>query len=76
MNMRLLLLFLFISFTSANAQYSKTHYIAPSPWFYFDQTNELIISTQSTIPLSVNVKSSDGASLTTLMVLLLMKITA
>jgi gliding motility-associated-like protein len=52
----------------ANAQYSKTHYIAPAPWYYFDKTNELIVSTESIIPLSVEVKISNGSLLTTLSV--------
>lgn len=65
----LFLFFLFLSNgISMCAQYSKMHYIAPAPWYYFDQANELIISTQSTIPLNVEVKSSDGILLTTLTV--------
>ena len=51
-----------------NAQYSKTHYIAPAPWYYFDQANELIVSTQSETPVNVEVKSSNGVLLTTLSV--------
>ncbi len=51
-----------------NAQYSKTHYIAPAPWYYFDQANELIVSTESTTPINVEVKSSNGVLLTTLSV--------
>ena len=51
-----------------NAQYSKTHYIAPAPWYYFDQANELIVSTQSQTPVNVEVKSSNGVLLTTLSV--------
>ena len=50
------------------AQYSKTHYIAPAPWYYFDQANELIVSTVSTTPLNVAVKSSNGVLLTSLSV--------
>lgn len=65
----LFLTFVFITIgIKANAQYSKTHYIAPAPWYYFDQTNELIVSTASTIPLNVEVKSSNGTLLTTLSV--------
>ena len=65
----LFLIFLFLSNgITMNAQYSKKHYIAPAPWYYFDQANELIISTQSTTPLNVEVKSSDGVLLTTLSV--------
>ncbi len=51
-----------------NAQYSKKHYIAPAPWYYFDQANELIVSTESTTPINVEVKSSDGVVLKTLSV--------
>ena len=63
-----LLLAVFLITSSVNAQYAKTHYIAPAPWYYFDQANELIVSTQSTTPLNVDVKSSDGTLLTTLSV--------
>ena len=70
-NKKLLFIFLFFLFQigiKVNAQYSKTHYIAPAPWYYFDQTNELIVSTSSTSPLNVAVKSSNGILITTLSV--------
>ena len=63
----IIILFLFFGF-NMNAQYSKKHYIAPAPWYYFDKANELIVSTPSIIPISVEVKSSDGLLLTTLSV--------
>ena len=70
--MKLKLLFItFFIFTigfKANAQYAKKHYIAPAPWYYFDQANELIVSTENTTPINVEVKSSDGVLLTTLSV--------
>lgn len=54
------LLVLVAAFNVANAQYSNTHYIAPSPWSYFDKYNELIITTLSTTPITVTIASSSG----------------
>ena len=63
----LLIIFLILNIgLKMNAQYSKKHYIAPAPWYYFDKANELIVSTESTTPINVEVKSSDGVLLTTL----------
>ena len=70
-NKKSLFIFLFFLFQigiKVNAQYSKTHYIDPAPWYYFDQTNELIVSTSSKTPLNVAVKSSNGILITTLSV--------
>ncbi|MFP5039943.1 hypothetical protein, partial [Parasediminibacterium sp. JCM 36343] len=57
-----ILAFLFLSCTlsGAKAQYSTTHYIPPSPWYYFNNANELEITTVSTTPVAVTIKSSDG----------------
>ena len=54
----------------ANAQYSNTHYIAPSPWQYFNKYNELVITTLSITAVPVTITGSDGTlysnSLTTI----------
>lgn len=51
------------------AQYYDTHHIAPSPWQYWSQANEVVISTIDPNPVSVTLKKSDGTLLTTLTVL-------
>ena len=45
---------------SVKAQYTTTHYIAPSPWSYFDQYNEIVVTTISSTPVTVSIKGSDG----------------
>jgi len=52
-----------IVFTS-KAQYTNTHYIAPSPWSYFNQYNELVVTTLSTTPVNVTISASDGTVIT------------
>ncbi|MCX6208172.1 MAG: hypothetical protein NTZ59_01395 [Bacteroidetes bacterium] len=44
----------------ASAQYTTTHYIAPSPWQYFNRYNELVITTLSTTAVVVSISSSNG----------------
>lgn len=51
------------------AQYYETHHIAPSPWQYWSQANEVVISTIDTNPVTVTLKKSDGTLITTLTVL-------
>jgi gliding motility-associated-like protein/uncharacterized repeat protein (TIGR01451 family) len=67
--MKKILFFVFfvISYWS-NAQYATTHYIAPSPWQYWSNANEVVISTRETGTISVNLKKSDGTFITTLSV--------
>ncbi|WP_199138929.1 DUF7507 domain-containing protein [Pedobacter sp. ASV12] len=47
------------------AQTYKTHYIAPAPWQYWSDANELVVTT-NTAGTTVSVKKSDGTSVTTL----------
>lgn len=56
----LVLMFLLIINKGAFAQYTNTHYIAPSPWSYFNRYNELVITTLSTSPVTVSITSSNG----------------
>ena len=56
----LIVSFLFLSLNGIKAQYTNIHYIAPSPWTYFDRYNELVITTVSTTPVAVTVASSNG----------------
>jgi len=50
----------FGSLQQAKAQYTTTHYVAPSPWSYFTNANELVVTTLSTSPVVVTIKKSDG----------------
>lgn len=56
----ILLLLLIVSSRIAVAQYTTTHYIAPSPWSYFSQYNELVVTTLSNTPVAVTIAGSDG----------------
>ncbi len=55
-----LAMFTLVTAFYSNAQYSTTHYIAPSPWSYFNQYNEIVVTTISTTPVSVTIQGSDG----------------
>ncbi|WP_316765929.1 gliding motility-associated C-terminal domain-containing protein [Pedobacter frigiditerrae] len=45
-----------------SAQSYKNHYIAPAPWVYFTEGNELIIATNSVTPVNLTIKKSDGTT--------------
>ncbi len=60
-----LMLFLLANIGLTKAQTYKTHYIAPAPWQYWSQANELVVTT-NTSGTSVAVKKSDGTLVTTL----------
>lgn len=58
---------LFFLATNVFAQYYSTHYIAPAPWQYWNQANEIVIGTlEPTATVSVELRKSDGTLLTTL----------
>ncbi|MBO9675290.1 MAG: DUF11 domain-containing protein, partial [Sphingobacteriaceae bacterium] len=59
------LLLILANFGTALAQTYRTHYIAPAPWQYWSNANEIIVSTNTT-GTSVKVKKSDGTLITTL----------
>ncbi|UTN03199.1 gliding motility-associated C-terminal domain-containing protein [Flavobacterium bizetiae] len=59
-----LVLFLFLAF-KANAQYATSHYIAPSPWQYWSDANEIVLTTESATAVTVTLKKSDGTFLAT-----------
>ncbi len=48
------------------AQYASKHYIAPSPWQYWSDANEIVISTIAAGTVTVELKKSNGTSITTL----------
>jgi gliding motility-associated-like protein/uncharacterized repeat protein (TIGR01451 family) len=61
---RLILLILFFLLTSyhASAQFFTKHYIAPAPWQYFSNANEIIIATNSAAPVTFTITKSDGSA--------------
>ncbi len=65
---RLTFLFVFLLLTaySASAQFYTKHYIAPAPWQYFNNANEIVIATNSTISVNITVSKSDGTLVTSL----------
>ncbi|WP_165829081.1 HYR domain-containing protein, partial [Flavobacterium sp. HTF] len=52
--------------SSASAQFYTKHYIAPAPWQYYSDANEIVIATNSTSNVSINVSKSDGTLVTNL----------
>ena len=63
-----LTLTILLSFNSY-AQYYSQHYVAPAPWRYFSDANELVVATESSTAVSAVVKRSDGTIITTLSVI-------
>src|SRR5690606_26298260 len=57
--------------TSVNvfAQYTEKHYIAPAPWQYWSEANEIVVSTAEPNEVTVVLTKSDGSYLTTFTVL-------
>ncbi|NHN27405.1 T9SS type B sorting domain-containing protein [Flavobacterium jejuense] len=65
---KFLLLLLFFFCVSITAQYATKHYIAPSPWQYWSNANEIVIATTDTGSVTVTLKRSNGTLITTLTV--------
>ena len=64
-----LLLFSLCTFFSSYAQYSSKHYIAPAPWQYWNNANEIVIGTKTPgVTVTVDLYKSDGSFITTLTV--------
>lgn len=63
---RSILIFLCLGYYEAHAQYYKVHHIAPAPWVYWHDANEIILATPSDSNISVEVRKSDGTYLATL----------
>ncbi|TDW49587.1 putative repeat protein (TIGR01451 family), partial [Flavobacterium sp. 270] len=51
---------------SASAQFYTKHYIAPAPWQYFNDANEIVIATNSTSTVNIVLSKSDGTLVTNL----------
>src|SRR5690554_3535288 len=69
--MKLKLFFLvvfFFSFFLAKSQYTNTHHIAPAPWQYWSNANEIVISTTEadTQDVTIDLFRSNGTFITTL----------
>ena len=61
---RFLLFFAILFFTvNSNAQFFKKHYIAPAPWNYFSNANEIVIATESLTAVSAVITKSDGTAI-------------
>ncbi|MDD2673239.1 MAG: Calx-beta domain-containing protein, partial [Flavobacterium sp.] len=54
-------LFLIIAVQSTNAQFFTKHYVAPAPWQYFSKANEIVIATNSTSTVNIELAKSNGA---------------
>lgn len=65
MNNNYLLFFLFICIQGFGQYYTK-HYIAPAPWQYWNQANEIVIGTLESTNVTVRLEKSDGTFITTL----------
>jgi len=63
--MKKLLFLFFILFSFKNyAQYYSKHYIAPAPWQYWSNSNEIVIGTLSTSTVQITIRKSDGTLIT------------
>lgn len=59
-------LLILINSTTISAQYYEKHYIAPAPWQYWSDANEIAIGTLSPTPIEVDLYRSDGTFIVTL----------
>ena len=67
--LKFLLLFTILFFTvNSNAQFFKKHYIAPAPWNYFSNANEIVVATESLTQVSAVLTKSDGTAIVALSV--------
>src|SRR5690606_21005045 len=62
-------LILLLCTSNGFAQYYTQHYIAPAPWQYWNNANEIVIGTvEPNTTVSVDISKSDGTFITTLTV--------
>lgn len=60
-------LILLLCTSNSFAQYYTQHYIAPAPWQYWNNANEIVIGTvEPNTNVSVDISKSDGTFITTL----------
>ena len=60
------ILFTFLFSQKSTAQHSTIHHIAPSPWQYWSDANEIVITTLATGIVNVTISKSDGTEIITL----------
>lgn len=48
----------------ASQSASTNHFIAPASWSYFSNANEIVVSTESSLPNNVSILSSNGSLIT------------
>ena len=67
---KFLLFIAFLFFTlNSNAQFFTKHYVAPAPWNYFSDANEIVVATESLTAVNAVITKSDGTAITTLSVI-------
>lgn len=64
-----ILILAFFNSITTFAQYAEKHYVAPSPWQYWSEANEIVVSTAEPNEVTVVLTKSDGTFLTTFTVL-------
>ncbi|EJG00590.1 DUF11 domain-containing protein [Flavobacterium sp. F52] len=60
------LIVLLLTAHNASAQFYTKHYIAPAPWQYFNNANEIVIATNSVSTVNIRVSKSNGTLVTNL----------
>ncbi|MHC0443757.1 Ig-like domain-containing protein, partial [Flavobacterium sp. 3-218] len=60
------IVFLLLTAHNATAQFYTKHYIAPAPWQYFNNANEIVVATNSTSSANIRLLKSDGTLVTNL----------
>ncbi|WP_286971322.1 hypothetical protein, partial [Flavobacterium sp. UBA4854] len=58
--------FLLLTAQNVSAQFYTKHFIAPAPWQYFNDANEIVIATNSTTTVKISVSKSNGTLVTNL----------
>jgi gliding motility-associated-like protein len=56
---------IFMTNTAIQGQYYTSHHIAPAPWQYWSNANEIVISNPGTTPATVEIRKSDSTLLAT-----------
>src|SRR5690606_19433054 len=63
-----LLLLALLSSINVFAQYAEKHYVAPAPWQYWSEANEIVVSTAEPTEVTVVLSTSDRRFLLTFVV--------
>ena len=54
-----------ITHTTILGQYYTSHHIAPAPWQYWSNANEIVIANPGNTPATVEIRKSDSTLLVT-----------